>query len=151
MGDKRDEVLRYSRAVERIREQWRQQSQRELDKILEPIADELAKLGPPKDAGPEEKKKAVYLIGQYRKTTEKHLTLVAGKIERDLNKVKRPDIEDDDKHGKMMEQIHEDMEEKGIVLRVPEEIADRYKLNKNVKLTLDVDERSVTVGYEKKF
>jgi hypothetical protein len=145
MGDKRDEAIRYSRAYKRVVAQWRAETQRQLYKDLEPLCKKLEELEP------DDKKQIFDTQKQIRIITEKRINLNTRDLARGLGKVKRPEIEDDDGHQKVLDQLSNEMEKEGIELEMPDAIADRYKFTKNLKLTLDPEDPKAGIKWVRKF
>jgi hypothetical protein len=142
MGDKRDETIQYSKAYKRVVANWRAETQKELFKDLEPFAKQIEDLDANINPTPDDKKQIYNTQKQIRNITEKRIKLNSRELARDLGKLKRSDVEDDDKHKKILDELSDDMD-KGIELDMPDAIADRYKFTKNLKLTVDPEDPQV--------
>ncbi len=145
MGDKND-VIGYKKTVQRIVDKWSDDTEKKLADDLDSIAEELENLKKIKKPDSDEKKQIVDLHKAARDVAEKRMKTSSTELEKQLNKVKRPDVEElEDQHKKIYLTLTDDLE-KGIAIPVP----DKFKFgDKKIKLSVDMDDvKGFRIGRE---
>ena len=148
MATQRDEVIQYKKIVERNVQKWKQETEKALEKDLDPIAEEIEELNKIKNPGPDEKKKAVDLQKAAREVIEKRMEASSGRLQQELRKVKRPEVDkSDNQSSRLMDKFHDDFGE-GVEIEIPDAISKKYKALDSVTATVKPDDRAFSVGFK---
>lgn len=139
-----NEVKNYTSGLERAIERWAQQTQKDLDRDLGPIAKQLEDLGDNKNPSADDKKQILNLRKQVDALVDKRMKSSMTTLNTTIKKVDRPE-DLDDKQSNVLEGQLKELTDDFTQLELSDSLKKALKL-KDINISVNLDDKGLIVG-----